>query len=271
MEGTPPVENTEVNNQEVALPSVVEQNNEAMANFQFDEEFLKENVKDGKLFGRFDDIQGFLNTFKAVETKHANFVRDVKNGEKQTDAEIAQIQQDRIATQAKEEAISTLVPEIIGNGMELTDDIRTKAEDAGLDVVQLENQAMKAERVQREAFELVGGSENYTNMIAWAKENLSEGERAEFDSGLNSPFRNRLIKGLYEDFQKAGGEAPQPSESGERFSGDSAPKGIVGYATLTEMLKDKAHADGKFGTKADKEAFQKRLNRTSNAVLGIRG
>jgi len=255
---------------EIGLPSEVNQNNEAMANFQFSEDFLKENLKDGKLFGRFDSTEALLNTFKAVETKHANFVRDTKDGVKQTEAEIKQIQEDRIATQAREEAISSLVPEIIGNNMELTEDVKARAEEAGLDVVQLENQAMKAERVQREAFELVGGQENYTNMVAWAKEALPESERAAFDAGLNSPFASRLIKGLYEDFQKSGGEAPESSEPTGRFTGESAPRGISGYATLSEMLADKAHADSKFATRADKEMFQKRLNKTPNSVLGMR-
>ena len=256
---------------EITIPAEIAAQEQTLDGFKFTDEFLKENIKDGKLFGRFDSIDGFLDTFKHVEKQHANTVREMKEGQKSEAAEIEQIQSEKETILAQEAVKAELIPAILENGMELTAEVIAKAEEAGIDPIALENQAMKAERIARESFDLVGGKENYLNMIAWAKENVSESEREAFDSGLDSPFRGRLIKGLYDEFTKAGGAQRPEGSSEPRITGDSAPRGVQGFQSLREMLEYKRHTESRVATKADRELYRRRLALTPDEVMGFRG
>lgn len=60
--------------------------------------------------------------------------------------------------------------------------------------------AYVTEQAANQAYNLVGGKQSYTDMIAWASENLSEEEIEDYNEAINSGNQRRMnaaIKGLY--------------------------------------------------------------------------
>ena len=130
--------------------------------FQLSDEFIAENFKDGKLKGRFESIEDVLTKLKEAEDFKANTIREQKNAEQKPNDAEAQAQ----AQAKQQEAIAELMPQFIENGMELTDEMLQKAEEVGLDVRDVKLAAMEARERQTKAYDLVGGKENYDNMLA---------------------------------------------------------------------------------------------------------
>jgi hypothetical protein len=80
-----PVAEAVVEDDAGGLPSVKEESAIALENFQFTEEQVAKYFKNGKLQGRFDNIEGVLNTLKSVEDKYANAVREQKSSATKVD------------------------------------------------------------------------------------------------------------------------------------------------------------------------------------------
>lgn len=60
--------------------------------------------------------------------------------------------------------------------------------------------AYVTEQAANQAYNLVGGKQGYTDMIAWASENLTEDEIEDYNEAINSGNQRRMnaaIKGLY--------------------------------------------------------------------------
>jgi hypothetical protein len=91
--------------------------------------------------------------------------------------------------------------------------------------------ARLAEGRQR-AYDVVGGEESYTEMIAWARDNLSQDEADAFDAAVQNPQTATLaIKGLHADFRAAGG-TPQRSM---RAQGGTTQQGLAPIRSRAEL------------------------------------
>lgn len=93
--------------------------------------------------------------------------------------------------------------------------------------------ALQAE-LTREAHDLVGGSDNWNAMMAWAK-TLPQGDKEAFNEAVTNPKTSTLaIQGLYSRFTAANGsEAPSASAGAEH--------GAIGgdvYQSKAEMTSD---------------------------------
>ncbi|KQR67874.1 capsid assembly protein [Rhizobium sp. Leaf341] len=103
--------------------------------------------------------------------------------------------------------LNTVSQEWADNGS-LTAETYTKLADAGYPKemvdIYIEGLTNRANAVQSQAFELVGGADSYGEMIDWAIQNLSDEDQAAFDSAVNSnnPRQAMLaIKGLKADWE----------------------------------------------------------------------
>lgn len=249
------------------LPSDVENQQASLDGFQLNDDFVAENFKDGKLFGRFDSIDGVLNTLKDVEAKYANQTRELKEGQKANEQQQTQEQQTQEQVKLQQDTIQSLVPEFMNNGMELTPEMETKATEAGIDIRDLKLGAIELRDRVGMAHATVGGKEQYEAMLDWAGEALPDADLAAFDKdvvGVNSRF---AIKGLYAEYEKAqasGDITPQRLRGNENNITQ-----VVGYATQADMLKDANYLETSQG-KRDVNAqnsYRKRLSLTPDSVV----
>lgn len=89
------------------------------------------------------------------------------------------------------------------------------------------------------AFEVVGGEQNYGDMIGWAKENLSPEQVASFNRAASDPgVRELAIRGLHAQYvgatgADAGGTSQGSSSAKTRVSG--AATSVAGHAPIKSM------------------------------------
>lgn len=226
----------------------------------------KELFKDGKLNGRFSDLNGVLEKLKESEDNYANLIRDQKAGETTatqaaTDAAAAQTAQTLQTT-----TINEMLPEFINNGMVLTPEMETKALAAKIDIRDLKLGAIEIRDRTNAAHAVVGGREQYDAMLAWGKENMSDAQKASFDKEVTTGGMGEYaIKGLFNDYQTA----MENDDNPQRFIGDAANGGIRPYADRRELYKDKDYVEsaaGRRDTQAVKN-YKARLAATPENII----
>ena len=85
---------------------------------------------------------------------------------------------------------------------------------------------------------MVGGSEAYTEMTAWAAENMSEEEKTAYNTAVNSKdieTAKLAVVGLKAKFEKANGNEPNLLEGKATVSGE---KGYASWAEVTRAMSD---------------------------------
>ena len=258
---TPVVETPPVVEPVIETPSGLPSDNTKVdySGFELSDD-IKTGMKDGKINGRFGSVDEILAKLKETEDKFANDVRI--NKDEQTKRE--QIQQTETTQQ---NVILEMIPDFQANGMQLTPEMEVKAKEAGIDIRDLKIGAMEMKQNVDNAHSVVGGADEYNNMMAWAKENISDEQKAIFDKDITGGMSSYAIKGLYGDYKAAvGADGYQP-----RIEGNGTVRGIVGYADRRELYKDKDYVDSAAGRR-DPQAiinYKARLAATNKVVLGI--
>lgn len=101
----------------------------------------------------------------------------------------------------------------------------------------ISGQEAKTEIIQKNAFDLVGGEEQYTQMLNWAENNLSEQEINAFNANLESQdiaATNFAIKGLFTQYAMASGVAPNLVQGTGQITSGS----FRSIAEMKEAMKD---------------------------------
>lgn len=254
------------------LPSSVEEKEASLDGFKVTDELQQKLFKNGKLFGRFDNLEGMANALKSVEDKYANVMREIKTppAEPQVNQEVD------IATKAK-----PLIDEYVANGMELTDELLQKAVEQGLDVrdvklaaIEIKEKVLRDRNLVQQAYDIVGGKDEYENMLIWGKQNLSDEDKEIFQKNIDeitelgtlAKSGKWAIKGLYAEYKSKSTTETQP----QRIMGDgSASVGIRPYASQQEILRDKAYLNSQKGKNDLKalETYNKRMSKTPDSVV----
>lgn len=233
--------------------------------FEINDE-LKSKFKDGKLNGRFSNIQEVLDKLKETEDKYANTMRDVKQTEQQqTEEQIAE--QRKVELQAVQtETINSLLPEFMSNGMQLTPEMEAKAVEVGIDIRDLKLGALEVKEKVTQAHSVVGGTEEYTAMLEWGKQTMTEAQKKAFDLNVtDSNLAEYAIKGLYADYKSAINAGHQPN----RIEGQPVSATIKPYADRKELYKDREYLESAKGRRdtAAQKAYRARLNATPDSVI----
>lgn len=88
-------------------------------------------------------------------------------------------------------------------------------------------------------FELTGGQENYSELINWASDNLTQGEAAAFDRAVDSKDLDMVklaVSGLQTKYQAAEGSAPQLLQG--EASQTSAGGAFSSVAEMSAAMRD---------------------------------
>jgi len=235
-----------------------------ISGFEINDE-LKAKFKDGKLNGRFSNIQEVLDKLKETEDKYANTVREVKQTEQQMTEEQLAEQQKAEQQTVQQETINSLLPEFMANGMQLTPEMEKAATEVGIDIRDLKLGALEFKEKVTAAHNVVGGTEEYSAMLEWGKANMSEAQMKAFDMNVTNPnLGEYAIKGLYADYKAAIANGDT-----NRIEGRPANNSIKPYADRKELYADRDYlqsAKGRRDTAAQK-MYKARLNATSDSVI----
>lgn len=223
-----------------------------------------------KFGGKFESTDAMLQHIKDLEDKHADARRELANKNKEIPAAEEAATADAQKVQAQADLVQNdLMPEFMANGMTITPEMEAKAKEVGIDPRDLKLGAYELKDRLNNSFEITGGQENYTAMIEWGKANLNDAQKAAFDRDLNSPMGSYAVKGLWSDFQAAGGAFTTPN--GDRLRGNASPQGLQPYADRRELYKDKDYVESAAGRRdpAALKRYRDRLRITPNEVLGV--
>lgn len=260
--GTPPVDPTVVDPADAGnLPSAAD--NQPSLNFEITDNVREKFVtSDGKLLGKYETLEQLAEGHKNLQDKHAQFVEEVKNNDKNlnTNIEADQIQAKKMET------IQTLLPEYLQNNMELTPEIEAKLSEADIDIRDVKLGAIELRDRINAAHESVGGQENYQAMMGWASENLNDAEKAAFDKDIMSVQSRFAIKGLYAEYEAAQADGTYTPPA--RLNGDNTVKTVQPYPDRQSLLKDKQYIDSPAGKRdiAAQKAYKARLAITDTVV-----
>jgi hypothetical protein len=108
--------------------------------------------------------------------------------------------------------------------------------------------------------ESIGGAGNYEAMAEWASENMADGDLDAFNAIVEGPSVEQAritVKGMYAQFQAAGGKGPALVQGST--SGDSGVKPFGSTAQVTEAMRDPRYASDP----AYRENVEKRMSVSS--------
>jgi hypothetical protein len=199
---------------------------------------------DEKILGKFSSYEELEKAYEELQT---NFTKsrqtDVDQGENRSaDSDDAEGSEE-VAREAVQEAgldFTALSNEFWENDG-LTDTSYQALENAGIpkDLVDsyIEGQQAILTNTTTEVYDSVGGQDNYTAMIDWAADNMSEGQIDAFNIAVNSGDMDQTkfaVQGLRSMY-----EAQQGVEPARSLAGQSRPSADA-YASLAQMKADMA-------------------------------
>lgn len=193
---------------------------------------------------KFKTVEEYVTYNEGLEAKLAN---PIAAAEEPQGAQ-ATAEERAAAEKATEKAgldLGTVSKEWADNGG-LTEDTYTKLDAAGypreMVDIYIEGLTNRATAVERQAHELVGGADTYSEMIDWAIDNLAPEDQEAFDAAVNSnnPRQAMLaIKGLKADWEAAlqADLADASQEPEAPLNGKGAAAANV-YASLDDYMED---------------------------------
>jgi hypothetical protein len=203
-----------------------------------------QSPSDEKILGKFDSYEDLE---KAYEELQSNFTksRQTDVGESETGSAVDSDNEnsEEIAREAVQEAgldFNSLSNEYWANDG-LTDQSYDSLEKAGIprEIVDsfIEGQQSLLQNTTNEVYSSVGGQENYSSMVDWAADNLSEGQVDAYNRAVNSgdmeetKFAVQGLRSMY--------EAQQGVEPVRNLAGQSRPS-VDAYSSLAQMKADMA-------------------------------
>lgn len=203
---------------------------------------------------KFESPEEMAKAYKALQQKMSKPKAEKKESAKTEEAS---------APEATTSAIEDARSEFAESG-ELSDKAFDALEKAGLprSFVEQYIAGQQAMSVQQAATiqESIGGAGNYEAMAEWASENLADGDLDAFNDiveGQSVEQARVAVKGLYAQFQAAGGKGPALVQGST--SGDAGVKPFGSTAQVTEAMRDPRYASDP----AYRENVEKRMSVSS--------
>ena len=206
---------------------------------------VEENVTQSKPEGlpeKFKSVEDLAKSYQELEKKLGDSQPKETEISKDTNSDLD------IAEKAVETAglnMDTLASEYAEKG-ELDEKSYEALEKAGIpkDYVNqfIEGQKAIADQQASSIKNMVGGSEAYTEMTAWAAENMSEEEKSAYNTAVNSKdieTAKLAVVGLKAKFEKANGNEPNLLEGKGTVSGE---KGYASWAEVTRAMGDERYS-----------------------------
>lgn len=125
----------------------------------------------------------------------------------------------------------------------------------------IEGQKAVGQQIQEQAFQVVGGQDNYNNMVSWAQANMSEGEIESFNRAVEAGDMNDkmlAVRGLYSRFTSENGSSPNLRHGASNNGG--ATDVYDSWAQVTQDMRDARYKNDP----AFRAVVEDRLNRSGS-------
>jgi hypothetical protein len=204
---------------------------------------------------KFDNPEDMAKAYKELQKKMSEPKADKKAAKKSVE--------EPAGAEVTTGAIESARNEFSESG-ELSDSTFDALEAAGLPRAFVEQyiNGQEAMSIQQAASiqESIGGAGNYEAMAEWASENMADGDLDAFNAIVEGPSVEQAritVKGMYAQFQAAGGKGPALVQGST--SGDSGVKPFGSTAQVTEAMRDPRYASDP----AYRENVEKRMSVSS--------
>lgn len=212
----------------------------------------KQPQEPAKLFaGKYKSVEELEKGYAELMKLHGGKQPAQEPSETRTQTSDSSQQQQQTADgqqQAAQQAVAqagldfnALSAEFAANGELSADSYKALHEKSGIPreiVDQFINGQVAAQQIAREeVHKIVGGGDNYQQLVTWAKDNLSPVEIAAFNKiagGADLTATKIAVQGLKSRYDAAFGSEPN------LISDNLASNGAVGYRSKAEMTKDMA-------------------------------
>lgn len=201
------------------------------------------------------DYEAMAKSYSELEAKMSGKETPEEESEEGPEEESEETPAENVVT----ESLSKAEAEYAEKG-ELTEETIESLEKAGVSRATIETyvagvQALQ-EKMANDAYNLVGGEQQYQAMVQWAAANLSEKEQAAFDEAVMNPNTMSLaIRGLNAQYQADSGNEGKGVDTGKPSSESGAMTGFGSKAEMLQAMSDpKYKSDSKF-----REEVQQRI------------
>lgn len=222
---------------------------------QLKEDEVPEEERPEWLDEKFDNPEDMAKAYKELQKKMSEPKADKKAAKKSVE--------EPAGAEVTTGAIESARNEFSESG-ELSDSTFDALEAAGLPRAFVEQyiNGQEAMSIQQAASiqESIGGAGNYEAMAEWASENMADGDLDAFNAIVEGPSVEQAritVKGMYAQFQAAGGKGPALVQGST--SGDSGVKPFGSTAQVTEAMRDPRYANDP----AYRENVEKRMSVSS--------
>lgn len=186
------------------------------------------------LAGEFKTQEDLIAAYQALKDGKATEGDTSENTDSdETDSDTTETDQANDALESKGLSMGDFESEYAQNG-ELSAESYQKLEEAGIPKTMvdayIDAMSVKADTMQKEVFDSVGGEESYMAMAQWASTNLTDAERTAFNKvveGTDFEATKIAIAGLYQKYGKAVGtegnmlRGTPPSNVGDVFTSNA--------------------------------------------------
>lgn len=210
-----------------------------------------------KILGKFETQDALIEAYKQLEKKLGQTSTDNKEGEPEiertepetpsTETNADETAQRQVADEATKKAglnLNEVSERYWQNGEKLDDADYAKLETAGYpkNLVDQYIAGLTASRTlaRNAVFNTVGGEENYTSMLTWAKANFSAGEVTAYNEAVNSGDQAKTlmaVNGLKARYDNTVGR--EPSNPIEARAGRAT--GGERYESMAQLMEDMAN------------------------------
>tara|TARA_B110000046_G_scaffold159286_1_gene171727 strand:+ start:1184 stop:2011 length:828 start_codon:yes stop_codon:yes gene_type:complete len=222
---------------------------------QLKEDEVPEEERPEWLDEKFDNPEDMAKAYKELQKKMSEPKADKKAAKKGVE--------EPAGAEVTTGAIESARNEFSESG-ELSDSTFDALEAAGLPRAFVEQyiNGQEAMSIQQASSiqESIGGAGNYEAMAEWASENMADGDLDAFNAIVEGPSVEQAritVKGMYAQFQAAGGKGPALVQGST--SGDSGVKPFGSTAQVTEAMRDPRYASDP----AYRENVEKRMSVSS--------
>lgn len=222
---------------------------------QLKEDEVPEEERPEWLDEKFDNPEDMAKAYKELQKKMSEPKADKKAAKKSVE--------EPAGAEVTTGAIESARNEFSESG-ELSDSTFDALEAAGLPRAFVEQyiNGQEAMSIQQASSiqESIGGAGNYEAMAEWAAENMADGDLDAFNAIVEGPSVEQAritVKGMYAQFQAAGGKGPALVQGST--SGDSGVKPFGSTAQVTEAMRDPRYASDP----AYRENVEKRMSVSS--------
>lgn len=221
----------------------------------------EDRITDGKLDGRWDSFESMNKSYDEIVGAYGAAKEELKGyQEGQSKAESNKVQ---------ETAIMDMLPEYMDNGMQLTEEMTTKATEAGIDPRDLKIGAMEMQKRIEVAHNLVGGKDTYEQMKSDMVESMTDDQKRAFNKDVNSGMGEYAIRGLHQAWMDKTGRREVPQRIRGNQPGNNS--GVKPYANQNEMMKDLSYLrtnKGRNDSAAQKKYESRKRATPDNVVYG---